>query len=181
MPGINYEIKTSGDLKALRDTESSLRQQIAAAKAAGGEFRALETQLKAVSATIKGMPASKRLRFEMGDMVQGLPIVGSFARALNGAGGMVTKLIGGVVALGTATVKAVAEFAGAEAKMAKLDAVLAQNGRLTDGYRTKLQQLASQLHATTALADDQWLDVRSRLTQFGADSSNIAQGVSPRF
>lgn len=173
MPGIQYTIETSADLKALRAVSDSLRQQIIIAQATGKEFGALKAQLDSVNRTMAGMGAGKRIGLEMADMVQGLPVIGSFARALNGLGGPITKIIGGAAFLAQGMAKAVSEFSGAESKMAKLDAVLAQNGQLTDTYRTRLQALAAQLQQTTAIADDQWLDVLSRLTQFGADSSNI--------
>jgi hypothetical protein len=173
MPGINYEIKTAADLRALRSVEDSLRQQVMLAKAAGRDFSVLKSQLDSVSSSIRSIPASKKFGLEMVDMVQSLPIIGNFASALTGLGGPITLAIGGLTALAKGAAKAIGEFAGAEVKMAKLDAVLAQQGQLTGAYRQKLQGLASDLQAATAIADDQWLDVLSRLSQFGADSSNI--------
>jgi hypothetical protein len=173
MPGINYEIKTAADLRALRSVEDSLRQQVMVAKAAGKDFSVLKAQLDSVSSSIRSIPAPKKFGLEMAGMVQSLPIVGNFASALNGLGGPITLAIGGLTALAKGAARAIGEFAGAEVKMAKLDAVLAQQGQLTDAYRQKLQGLASDLQAATAIADDQWLDVLSRLSQFGADSSNI--------
>ncbi|HRY50320.1 MAG TPA: hypothetical protein P5186_19885 [Candidatus Paceibacterota bacterium] len=71
--------------------------------------------------------------------------------------------------------RAITEYAGAESQMAKLDAALARNSQLTDEYRNRLQALAGDMQSATAIADDQWLEVLTRLTQFGADESNISQ------
>lgn len=173
MPGIEYKIETSADLKAIKSVADSLRQQIIIAQAAGKEYGDLKRQLDSVNRSMSQLGSGKRIGLEMADMVQGLPVIGNFTRALNGMGGPISLAIGGLAALARTAAQAVAEFAGAQTKMAKLDAVLAQNGQLTDTYRNRLQALASTLQATTAIADDQWLDVLSRLTQFGADSSNI--------
>lgn len=173
MPGIEYKIETSADLKAIKSVADSLRQQIIVAQAAGKEYGDLKRQLDSVNRSMSQLGTGKRLGLEMGEIVQGTPIVGNFANALNGLGGPITIAIGALTSLAQGMAKAVGEFAGAQTKMAKLDAVLAQNGQLTDAYRNRLQALAGQLQATTAIADDQWLDVLSRLTQFGADSSTI--------
>lgn len=94
---------------------------------------------------------------------------GLFGNAIAGAA---AKLATFAAALKLAK-DAISAYAEAQQASAKLDAALAQTGQLTDAYRERLQALATQLQKTTAIADEQWLDVFKRLTQFGADSSNI--------
>lgn len=67
------------------------------------------------------------------------------------------------------------EFAGAQRVISDLDTVLANSGQATEGYRQRLHNLADELQRTTAIADSEWLEVMTRLTQFGADSTNIEQ------
>ncbi len=119
MPGIDYEIKTSADLKALRDTADGLRRQIMLAKASGEGFGDLQTKLNNVSTAMKSVGGWDRLKFATADMIEGISVVGNFARAINGMAGPVTLAIGALSSLvGTAS-RAVSEFAGAETKMAK--------------------------------------------------------------
>lgn len=173
MSGINYEIKTAADLKALRDTEAALRRQIIVAKATGKSFSHLEAQLKSVGDTIQKTGFLRRAGFEIAGVAEQIPVLGSFMRTINGLGGPLAAVTAGVAGTVGALGKMVAEFAGAENKVAKLDAVLAQNGQLTAAYRAELQALANTLQDATAISNDKWLDVLSRLTQFGADPSNI--------
>jgi hypothetical protein len=88
----------------------------------------------------------------------------------------------GTAAAGLAAVfrgasKSIEEFAQAQEKVAKLDAALAQNGILTDEVRERYQELASELQRTTAIADDEWLGVLTRLTQFGARPETIGMDI----
>ena len=79
-------------------------------------------------------------------------------------------------ALGFKTLSAsIAQFAQAEADVAKLDLALAQAGQLTDAYREKLQALAHELSESTAKSGTEWLGVLQRLTQFGAKPENISE------
>ena len=68
---------------------------------------------------------------------------------------------------------AVAEYAGKELAVAGLDASIASRGQLTEEYRETLQGLAADMQALTAVGDTDWYAVFEKLTQFGADSTNI--------
>lgn len=111
--------------------------------------------------------------------------------AFQGSGGGVDGALNAMAAGGTrvalalsatATVAMVAkhsieEFAQAEVRVAKLDATLAQNGLLTEDLRTKYQELAGELQRTTGVADDEWIGVLTRLTQFGSKPETIGVDV----
>ena len=75
-----------------------------------------------------------------------------------------------LVSLGSASIQA---FRAAEVEQAKLDAALANSGKLTDEYREKLSRLASVRSQATGIDDEGYLKVFSTLTKFGADTSNI--------
>lgn len=97
-----------------------------------------------------------------------------------GINGALGALATGAAAIGTAFAaasKAVSEFAGAQQGVARLDAALARAGQLTDEYRERLQDLASELSKATAIADDEWLSVLTKLTQFGANPKTIGMDV----
>lgn len=107
--------------------------------------------------------------------------------AFQGSGGGVDGVLNALAAGGTkaalalsatATVAMVAkhsidEFAQAQERVAKLDAALAQNGLLTEDLREKYQGLAAELQHATGVADDEWIGVLTRLTQFGSKPETI--------
>lgn len=87
--------------------------------------------------------------------------------------GKAAHLIAGVAAAWSGAAKAVSEYAESEREMAKLDAALANSGKLTAEYREQLQGLATDLQNSTGIADEKWTAALTTLTKFGADSSNI--------
>ena len=66
-------------------------------------------------------------------------------------------------------------FMDKQVQVAKLDAVLANQGKLTDEYRVKLQALASTLAGATATSSNDWLQALTTLNKFGANTGNIDQ------
>lgn len=66
-------------------------------------------------------------------------------------------------------------YAQKQQAVAGLDASLAARGQLTREYREELQALAGELQSLTAVGDDAWYQVFQKLTQFGADRTNIEQ------
>jgi hypothetical protein len=181
MPEQDFKIKigTAVELRALRELEASLQKQIVQLRALGqsgtAAFKQLEAQLTSVQQEVGQISMFKKLSAEAMGAASRIPVLGEAMRALNGSLGPVSVALGGVAAALAMGKKALNEYAQAEENMAALDAVLAQNGRLTDEYREKLQALAGQMQANTAIADDQWLNVLMKLTQFGADESNIGR------
>lgn len=162
-------------LRAYRETEAALKKTIIQAELAGQSTKELRKQLADVSGAINKQGFVKRAGFELVGVAENIPVLGSFMRVLNGAGGTISLAITGLTALAGAAAACINAFSGAQDKMAKMDAVLANAGTLTDAYREQLQDLAGTLQDTTAIADDDWLGVLAKLSQFGADSSNIEQ------
>lgn len=99
--------------------------------------------------------------------------VEGFIGVLKGGGGALVGWAAGIGLMGAAMSKASEEFQEAQISITKLDAALAMNGMLTDENREKLHGLATQLEATTGVADDKWLEVQKKLIQFGADTTNM--------
>jgi hypothetical protein len=147
------------------------KKAIAATKQAGGDASGLKRQLGAVrnQYDLPGRnPLSKAAGF-ITESAGKLPGAGTFQTIFNGSSSTVA---GAGAALATAA-KSISEFAGAEERVASLDAALAQSGQLTDAYREKLQALAGDFQKVTGVADDQWIEVLSRLTQFGSKPETI--------
>jgi hypothetical protein len=112
-----------------------------------------------------------------------------FKEAGGGVKGLVSALTGGASAKIASTLaqvtsvfasltKAIHEFGGAEKSILKLQASLAQNGLLTEKVNAEYQELASTLQEITGKADEQWIDVLNRLTQFGARPEDIQKHVA---
>lgn len=144
----------------------------------------------AAQAAVKALhaEASKPVRGGLAGLGEGLrDMKAAFQGAGGGLDGMINAMAAGgaKMALGlsaTATAAMVAkhsisEFAAAQERVAKLDAALAQNGLLTEELRVRYQELAGQLQQTTGIADDEWVGVLTRLTQFGAKPESIGMDV----
>jgi len=99
--------------------------------------------------------------------------VEGFIGVLRSGGATIAAWAAGLGLLGLAAKRAADEFEQAQVAATKLDAAMAQQGLLTDANREKYHALASQLEATTAVADEKWLTVMARLVQFGADTRNM--------
>lgn len=97
-----------------------------------------------------------------------------------GMGSALAAVATGATAVGTAfhiAAKGVKEFAETELEVAKLDAALAQVGKLTDETREKYQDLANELQSATGIADERWIAVLTKLTQFGARPESIGMDI----
>ncbi len=100
-------------------------------------------------------------------------IAGVIRGPLAAASAVLASLAGAFAGL----TKSVSEYADAQEKVAKLDAALSQRGLLSGEFRERLQELAGELQATTAVADDEWLEVLRRLIQFGSTPESIGMDV----
>ncbi|MDR1192394.1 MAG: hypothetical protein LBK60_12155 [Verrucomicrobiales bacterium] len=174
---VKYKIGAVVELRALRELEASLQKQIAQMRALGTTgtkaYQDIERQLSAVQGKLGGISFGEKMGSELLGVASKIPVLGEAMRALNGAAGPFSAaLTAAATALGVLK-KSINEYAQAEEAVAGLDAALARNGLLTDAYRVKLQDLASQLQETTAIADDKWYGVLQKLTQFGAGEDNI--------
>lgn len=110
--------------------------------------------------------ALANVRNQLRDIVGAVPGVSGALGAVATAAGAVAGAIAGAA-------KAVREFAASERQVAQMDAALARVGKLSGETREKLQGLAGELQKATAIADDEWLGVLTRLVQFGADPASI--------
>lgn len=181
---IEIVIKTKAELSAAKQTADSLEKSIANAKILGKDYSEMESKLgkarKAISAFEAAQPKQgiighfKALNEELTGI---FPKLGQFEGFLGklamGPVGIAAAGIGLLAGAVTAAGKALSEFSGKQDAIAKLDAALARSGQLTDEYRARLQELSNQMEDSTGVADDDWLGVLTRLTQFGADQSNI--------
>lgn len=129
-----------------------------------------EVKIKVSSTESGGASALSKVRSEIGQLVGAIPGASAALGALGTAAGAI-----GVAMAGAA--KAIHEFAQTEREVASLDAALAQFGQHTEEYRQRLQALAGELQEATAIADDQWLGVLTRLVQFGARPETIGMDV----
>lgn len=162
---------------------AELERQIGKAKAMGKDVAELETQLNKVRKAIEHSPKPSgpgfkevfdQIRDGMGDVIPGFAKLDSVISKFGG--GALAAIGGGFAAIAAGLEGAkhsLEEYAQAQEQVAKLDAALGQRGLLTSQYREEVQELASELQKATAIADDQWIAVLTRLTQFGADPENI--------
>lgn len=125
---------------------------------------------KALQANVK---AAEHLNDKLKEVVPGLGAVEGAIGKMGAGATVATVAIGGTAAAIGLAAASVKEFMGVEDAFARLDAALARSGLLTDAYREKLAAMASELQKTTGKDDDEWLNVLTKLTQFGADASNI--------
>lgn len=109
---------------------------------------------------------------------------GAASKAIDGIAGVIrgplaaaSAVLASLAGAFTGLTKAVSEYADAQEKVAQLDAALAQRGLLSGEFRERLQELAGELQATTAVADDEWLEVLRRLIQFGSTPESIGMDV----
>lgn len=102
-----------------------------------------------------------------------LPGASTFQEIFNGSTGTVAAVGVGLAAAG----KGIHEFAGAQENATALDAALAQQQQLTKEYREQLQGLAGDLQNVTGVADDTWMRVLARLTQFGSTPKTIGMDM----
>lgn len=178
-------IKTRADLKGARELEGSLKTQIASLKKLGQDASGAEAQLKKVQAAIKATPIKGG---GFGGVAEGLKNIrqqgGAAASAISGVAGIISGPLAAGVAVFTAIASALRgataalhEYAGAQERATGLDAALAQQGHLAEEVREKYQELAGELQRLTSIADDEWLSVLARLTQFGSNPDSIGMDV----
>lgn len=191
-PGATYILDVQ--VRGLLVLEKGLKDNIATTKRLGQDATKLEQQLASVQNRLSQIGTTKTGGGgggTRGGGGAGGPFAGlREAFAAPGGGAVFEASRTGLEALsatmqglasGIAVVKeafklaaaAVNEFAQKEVAVTKLDQALANQGQLTNEYRAQLQGLAEQMETATNIADDQWLGALAKLTQFGADTSNI--------
>lgn len=185
--------RATADLEAgldrIRGSASAASQEFdrlqAQAAKGGGEFNFKTVSKGELAEALRATEAQAgfldRLRGSFSGVAAQFPVLGRIGSAVGAlATGPIALLAGGVGAI-------VAGWRGARAaltayladseRMAQLDGSLAQQGLLVDRVRRQYIGLATELQRVTAIADDQWLDVLRRLTQFGARPQSIGIDV----
>ena len=173
MPSVDITFKTAAELAGARAVQQNLERQIGQAKALGKDYSELSKQLAAVNDRI----AKSGQKGSFMDLVAQVPLLQKFGSILDSVATKAGLAVGALAALVKVVSKAVKEFAEAESQVAGLDAALAQHGLLTNELRERYQALAGELQKTTAIADDQWIGVLQRLTQFGSKPETIGIDV----
>ena len=109
-PFVKIRIETSADLRAAKQTEIQLRQQIVAAKAAGTAYGHLEAELRRVGGAIGNMGFFGRAKNELLGLAERVPVLGSLMRSLNGAIGPASMAAAGIGAVAAAATGLAAVF-----------------------------------------------------------------------
>jgi len=166
--------KTKAELAGAKAAEDALQREIGKLKALGDSSKEAEAKLAALQARMKNStgPAGGGFFGGLKDAASSIPGVGSVLSALATPVG---AAVAGFSALIGVMAKAREEFAANQESVFKLDAALAQNQLLTDATREKYAALADELETKTAISGEKWLDVLTRLTQFGANPDQIEQ------
>ncbi len=185
---IVIKIETQANLEGAKAAQAQLERDIAKAQALGKDYSALETKLQRVKKAIADFQqanpgsGSKGWLGQFNDeLVKAFPSIGKFE-------GLLAKLVSGpmgVLAAGLATLagglglakKSLDEFAEGEVRLNKLAQALAQTGQFSQGYVDRLREMAQELQSTTGIANQEWIGVLTRLSQFGADQNNIGMNV----
>lgn len=187
------EIKVKADPKELEEVEKLIEEigEIAKRpkplaidnKDAIRDLRDVEKRLDAVVKKSREKPRGfmDKLKGDLRDLRTEVPAVGKVFDGLALiAKGPIAILVGAIAGLTLGWKAAGASFRAylAESeKLAAFDARLAQQGALTDANRKKFLDLANQLQATTAIADDQWLETIGKLVQYGSDPASIGMDI----
>lgn len=180
--GLDIIIRTPADLSGARAVEEALQRDILKAQLLGQTFDDAAQKLVRVQSQIRaaeGAAGGGGLN-PLGKGLSGVANRGA-AEATGDAASLRTSGIAAagaaLAAVGSVATKAVREFAEAQAAIFALDTALARQGLLTEDYRVKLQALAGTLEQTTAIADEKWLGVLTKLSQAGFDSTIIEQSI----
>jgi hypothetical protein len=128
-----------------------------------------DVEIKVNTGSVQGDGLSK-----VTETLKGIPVLGRLASVSLGA---LATVAAGLASAFAGAAAAVKEFAAAEERVATLDAALAQHGLLAEETRERYQALAGEMQALTGIADDQWLDVLTKLTQFGSKPETIGMDV----
>lgn len=170
--------KKTADAKAATDAELAAKTKAAAdAKAAAAQAA------KAASAQSAKELAEQNK--QVGEFQQKLAeVVPAFSRVQSVIGGLISGPVAlltiGLGAVGTAigvAKKGLEEFAESSQHIARLDAALARTGQLSEATRESFISLADSMPKGIGVDTNQWLDVLTRLTQFGANAGSIEKSA----
>lgn len=164
---LNIRINTSTDPKGLQEAKKQLDEVKQSAEKAAPALGKTSAGIEAIEKRGAG------LRGVIDDFKTAPGVMGKLTVAIGAA-------VGGVAALSAAIgvlKRGVVEYAEAQKNVFQMDAALRQQGQLVDSVREKYQALAGQLQETTAIADDEWLKVITRLVQFDVGPERMDEMV----
>jgi len=175
-PRVDIKIEAHVQVGELRKMEEALQREIVRMRALGAETDKLkekEAALLAIRGKLAASGRGEKIRAAAHEVGASIPGVGPLLTALNGTALGVGAAVSGIATAFRMAGDAIRAFAASEVEMAKLDAALANSGKLTDDYREKLSKLATERSGKTGIDDEKYVGVFTTLTKFGADSSNI--------
>lgn len=167
-PKINIHAEFTANTQAGEKANAVLAQTTQQANAAAAATAKLNTE----GSKSGGLGKFAQLKAEFAEAGGGLK---GFMSVLLGSGATVAAWAAGIAGAFALAAKGLQVFAEKQQQVAKLDAVLANQGKLTDEYREKLQALAGAQAKATATSGNDWLQALTTLNKFGADTSNIDQ------
>lgn len=176
---LNIKISTEVQLTALRELQTSLEKQIATARALGttgsDSYKNLVASLTSVREKLGTFTMGDKIKTELSGLAQSIPGVSQAFSLLNGSMLSLAGAAGVVVSALKYCSESLREFEKAEKVTAKLDAALANSGQYTQEYSARVRELASSMEHATGIASGEWTAALTRLTQFGANETNIEQ------
>lgn len=200
-PKIRVGIEFTANTQAGEKSNQVLKDTAAAAdKAAASTAKYNQEATKAANAKPPGFSKAGGLPIDQFNAQQGKPaapsgvleqfkaiktefneagggIKGSMAVVM-GSGASIAAWAAGIASAFALAGKALAAFADKQVQVAKMDAVLANQGRLTDEYREKLQALASTQAKLTGTSGNDWIAALTTGLKHGAtDLDQFALGV----
>lgn len=167
-PKIKVHAEFTANTQAGEKANAVLAQTTQQANAAA----AATAKLNAEGSKGGGLGKFAQLKADFAEAGGGLK---GFMSVLLGSGATVAAWAAGIAGAFALAAKGLQVFAEKQQQVAKLDAVLANQGKLTDEYREKLQALAGAQAKATATSGNDWLQALTTLNKFGADTSNIDQ------
>lgn len=186
---IIIKIETQANLEGAKAAQAQLERDIAKAQALGKDYSALETKLQRVKKAIAdfqqanpGAGGGKGWLGQFNDeLVKAFPSIGKFegllAKLVSGPMGVLAAGLGALAGGFVLAKKSLDEFAQGEVRLNKLAQALAQTGQFSQGYVDRLREMAQELQSATGIANQEWIGVLTRLSQFGADENNIGMNV----
>lgn len=191
-----YRIKTTASVEELVAYRKELEADRKALLELGKSAIEVDRRIKQVNAQLRQSRDGGANGLTGADMAQSIGATpGRFQRAraaYSAAGGGMAGLRAGIGALGAgaaaglgaatiaaaAGAKAIDEFADAEERVVALDAALAQRGLGNDDwFSATLQKRAQALQDLTGVASGEWVDVFTKLIQFGESKSGIEEST----
>lgn len=172
---LNFNITTTAELSALRETERETIKALVAAKALGksDDVKKFGAELGAIQSKLSNFSLGQKLGAEAMELAQKVPVVGTALSALGSAAGPVTIALGLAAASLKGASAAIDAFAAQEADVAKLNQSLANSGQFSEEASDAIQELANRFKELTGIDDSRFINVARTLLQFGAKTGDL--------